>query len=396
MLDTFTFLLFHAIGMRYLEALFCSFIGIMFMCFFVDLGMIQPDVSSIVTQGFRPAIPEYAIVQAIGMIGAIIMPHNLYLHSALVQSRKINPQNSAHVSEANRYFAIESAIALIMSFFINVSVLVVFATAFYAPECAQNPGLMTACVPQSVARESNSPIYNFHDGSICNTHDNCPPCYRNFLPHVSGDPPYVCQEIGLSDAGEAVTSVLGIYARRFWALGLLISGQASTMTGTLAGQYVMEGFLGWKIDPWKRVALTRSIALLPAVGVAIASQARPAESDRVNEWLNVLQSLQLPFALIPLMMFGTSSRLMGSFQTSIYLKYLILIVSLVVLGINFGLVGHFILKLENLEWPTLIALTLLGMGYATLLMSLVRTTNVVGEETDYHLNHSDYHQKLLQ
>ena len=109
---------------------------------------------------------------------------------------------------------------------------------------------------------------------------------------------------------------LGNSAKYVWAFGLLAAGQASTMTGTFAGQVVMEGFLDWKVAAWKRLAVTRAVALVPSMLVAIATSNHENTSDSVDEWLNILQSVQLPFALLPLLYFTNSEKVMGKFKNS--------------------------------------------------------------------------------
>jgi Mn2+/Fe2+ NRAMP family transporter len=225
------------------------------------------------------------------------MPHNIYLHSALVKSRDIDRTRTHKVAEANKYFAIESAVALGVSFVINLAVVSVFAKEFFDPICAV-------------------------DG----------------FARVDG----ICQSIGLTEAGDALHSILGGSARTVWAIGLLAAGQSSTMTGTYAGQFVMEGFLRWQIAPWKRVLITRSIALIPALTIAVITEDHPDAADQLGEWLNVLQSIQLPFALLPILHFTSSRRLMGQFVNGPLLQIVVWLVSLGALTINVYLVVNFI------------------------------------------------------
>ncbi|CAI5739149.1 unnamed protein product [Hyaloperonospora brassicae] len=290
--DTFTFLLLHRYGIRKLEALFVALIVVMLVCFCANL--VRGDVASAdVMRGFVPRVDHYAVTQAVGIIGAVIMPHNIFLHSALVQSRQVDRHNERNVREANKYFAIEACLALMVSFLINLAVLAVFAKGFFSPDCTASfdtSGVNTACVSVAIA----------HD----NTYGRC---------HLASGDEGLCQEIGLSQAGTALSGMLGQYADVVWAIGLLAAGQSSTMTGTYAGQFVMEGFLQLQLSPWKRVALTRCVSLVPALTVAILSQQTPADSDHMDELLNVLQSIQLPFALLPVLIFTSSRAIMGGF-----------------------------------------------------------------------------------
>lgn len=290
-LDTFTFLLLHRYGIRKLEAFFVALIAVMLVCFFVNFvrgGIDALDVAA----GFVPHVERYAVTQAVGILGAVIMPHNIFLHSALVQTRQVDPRNARKVREANKYFAIEAGGALFVSFLINLAVLGVFAKGFFSPDCTSSYdsfGINSACVPGGTA---DGPAY----GACA----------------LASGKQGLCQGIGLSQAGSAMSEMLGGYAEIVWAVGLLAAGQSSTMTGTYAGQFVMEGFLNLRLSPWKRVALTRCVALVPALVVAMLSQEHPEDSDRMDEFLNVLQSIQLPFALLPVLVFTSSPRIMGA------------------------------------------------------------------------------------
>lgn len=289
--DAFTFLLLHRYGIRKLEAFFVALIAVMLVCFCVNFfrgGVATADVAS----GFLPRVQSYAVVQAVGIVGAVIMPHNIFLHSALVQTRQVDPTNARKVREANKYFAIESGGALFVSFLINLAVLGVFAKGFFSTDCTRSfdeHGINTACVPGGIADGDSYGMCQLSNG-------------------VAGE----CQGIGLSQAGVALSGMLGQYSETIWAIGLLAAGQSSTMTGTYAGQFVMEGFLNLHLSPWKRVAVTRCMSLVPALAVALLSEANPQDSDRMDEFLNILQSIQLPFALLPVLIFTSSKRVMGA------------------------------------------------------------------------------------
>ena len=221
--DTFTFLFIHICGVRSLEvsyssllipvqAFFAFLVGVMAACFFANLIAVAPPIVDILG-GFIPRIPEGAFDQTVGLVGAVIMPHNLFLHSALVLSRQVPPRNKRKVREANKYFSIEAAVSLIISFFINMAVIATFAY--------------------------------FH-----NTEQ---------------------KDLDLESAATALEDTFGNSARIVWAIGLLAAGQSSTMTGTYAGQFVMMGFLKLKIPQWARVVVTRSIAIIPALCVTFIS-----------------------------------------------------------------------------------------------------------------------------
>ena len=208
---------------------------------------------------------QSGVTQAVGILGAVIMPHNLYLHSALVLSRKIET-NKAKKHEANIYNGIESSIALFISFIINMFVISVFANGF-SDKTGKEPQF-----------------------AKCDT---------------ELDDTYVCgaQNIDLNAAGCCLAAVFQPSIKYIWAVGLLAAGQSSTMTGTYAGQFVMEGFLEIKIAPWKRVLLTRSVAMVPTVLVAAFTS--PRILGDVNEWMVRL----LPWARLALSSCPAARRL---------------------------------------------------------------------------------------
>jgi len=297
-LDTFTFLLFHYWGIRKLESVFCAMIFVMCVCFFINWGKSGTDAGQFMFGLFVPTIEDYALIPAVGTLGAVIMPHNIYLHSALVLSRKIDRRDPTKVWEAIKYNAIESGMALLISFFINAAVVVTFTTHFFNVGCASLEAGNFACVD---TRSDGIPEDDYFNGISPDTCVNEHNGYGR------------CAEIGLSTAGHALGQTLGSAAKYIWGVGVLASGQASTMTGTYAGQFVMQGFLQLKVAPWKRTMMTRLVALGPAVIVALGTAHDPVISDTLNEWLNVLQSIQLPFALLPVLILTSSALVMEQF-----------------------------------------------------------------------------------
>ena len=372
--DTFTFLIIHAFGVRKLEAFFAALIFTMMVCFFINFGWTKPvwgggpwevNGGGILLGTLVPTVNDYAVVQAVGILGAVIMPHNIYLHSALVQSRKIDRQNHHAVEEANKYNAIESTVALIVSFFINAAVVTVFARGFFNDvECAE-PGWNgeyysgSAGILGVKSSGNNLGCYTGLDART-NEFDSCfrrtsaPVSINSTVPtNSSSDPwmtctnslgkPGVCCSIGLQNAGQALEGILGGAGKIVWAIGLLAAGQASTMTGTFAGQYVMEGFLNWKVSPVLRVTITRTIALGPAIAVGIYMGTNTAAGDVLNEWLNILQSVQLPFALLPVLHFTSSPRIMGErFMNKGWVNITVWTLAALVIGINVYLIQNFL------------------------------------------------------
>ncbi|CAO3699559.1 unnamed protein product [Rhizopus stolonifer] len=293
--DTFLFMWLQQYGVRKMEMFFMSLIGLMVVCFWVEMLASKPNMELLLKGILVPEIPDEARVQAVGMVGCVIMPHNMFLHSALVMSRHLGKKPSEKKKkEANYYFAIESTLALITSYLINLAIVVVFAQVFYKPEQV------------------------------------------------------ITQLPGLYDASEVLSRTLGKFAKYFWALGLLAAGQCSTMTGTLAGQYVVEGFLGAIFKKqWHRVAMTRAIALVPSMLVAIYAVDR---FDTMGEFLNVLQSLCLPAAIIPILKLTASSKIMSTtFKNSTMVNIVAWLISFIVVGFNIRL---FLNYLDDLDWPT--------------------------------------------
>merc|ERR1712129_149063 len=233
------------------------------------------------------------VLQAVGILGAVIMPHNLFLHSALVQTRSLKRTNKAAVREGNYYFTIEGGMSLLVSFFINLFIVAVFAKGF--------------------GEDNQTGV--------------------------------VAKDVGLRTAGDFLGARFGSASRIIWGVGLLAAGQASTMTGTFSGQYVMAGFLEIQWAPWKRTMLTRAISLGPSLLIAIAAE---RQLDSLNEWLNVQQSVQLPFALLPLMFFNCNPRVMGEFALGKKWECFFWIASFAVIGINVYLTVSFIDGLDSL------------------------------------------------
>lgn len=208
-----------------------------------------------------PKLSSRTIQKAVGVVGCVIMPHNVFLHSALVQSREVDKRQKYRVQEAINYYTIESTIALTVSFMINLFVTTVFAKGFYNTDLADSIGLVNA---------------------------------GQYLQDKYGG---------------GLFPILYI-----WGIGLLAAGQSSTITGTYAGQFIMGGFLNFKMKKWLRALITRSCAIVPTIIVALVFDSSEAKLDVLNEWLNVLQSIQIPFALIPLLFLVSKEQIMGSFK----------------------------------------------------------------------------------
>jgi manganese transport protein len=213
------------------------------------------------------------IVVAIGMIGATVMPHNLYLHSALVQTRKIKPDDRS-IRSAIRFNTIDSAVALTIAFFVNAGILVLAAMVFYG--------------------KSSVTVAGGHVVTFSPDSDWIRIAHLTLAPLL----------------GTTLASTL-------FAVALLASGQSSTITGTLAGQVVMEGFMSWRIRPWIRRMISRTLAIVPAI-LIISVRGSGSVTDLVN-LSQVLLCLELPLAMFPLLHFTSSRKIMGRWTNGWFL-----------------------------------------------------------------------------
>ncbi|KAM3935206.1 natural resistance-associated macrophage protein 2 isoform 2-T3 [Leptodactylus fuscus] len=315
--DTFVFLFLDKYGLRKLEAFFGLLITIMAVTFGYEYVRVKPDQGKLLKGMFFPycdgcGTPQ--LEQAVGIVGAVIMPHNMYLHSALVKSRDINRSNKKEIREANKYFFIESTIALFISFLINVFVVAVFAEAFYGKTNAE---VLGECFNQT----SQSSLFP----------NNTDPL-----------------KVDIYKGGVVLGCYFGPAALYIWAVGILAAGQSSTMTGTYSGQFVMEGFLNLKWSRFARVILTRSIAITPTLLVAIFQDVEHLTG--MNDFLNVLQSLQLPFALIPILTFTSLRPVMNDFANGLGWKIAGGILILIVCCINMYFVVVYVSSLGHLAF----------------------------------------------
>ena len=349
-LDTVTFLGLDKYGLRKLELFFCLLITVMAVTFGYEYVVVAPNQASVVEGLVVPWCENCGnkeLLQAVGVIGAVIMPHNLYLHSALgktfihhylfikntllyllVKSRNVDRQKPNNVRQANMYFFIESAIALFVSFIINVFVVSVFASGLYGKT---NAMIYEECVH---ANSSHADVF------------------PNDTELVQAD---------IYKGGVFLGCVFGPAAMYIWAVGILAAGQSSTMTGTYAGQFAMEGFLNLKWKRWQRVLLTRTVAILPTFLVAFYENIE--DLSGMNDLLNCLMSLQLPFALIPTIAFSCSAKTMGEFASGRCSRIFSLCLSLLVILINIYFVFQYVMGLGYNSWYFVLFLVLLGGFY---------------------------------
>jgi manganese transport protein len=275
--DVLLLLALQRFGMRTIEAVVLLLIATISVCYLIEIFVLpqtRPNFlemgSALVHPGFREAGMIYV---AIGIIGATVMPHNLYLHSALVQSRKLQ-KDEASIRSAIRFNTIDSTTALTIAFLVNAAILILAALVFYGKT--------------SVVVEGGKVITFSPDSDWIRI------AYLTLAPLL----------------GTALASTLFVVA-------LLASGQSSTITGTLAGQVVMEGFMHWRIQPWVRRLITRTLAILPAV-LVIGIRGDASVNDLLT-LSQVVLALQLPFAMFPLLHFTSSRKRMGVWRSGIFL-----------------------------------------------------------------------------
>ncbi|XP_060532728.1 protein Malvolio-like isoform X2 [Cylas formicarius] len=341
-IDTFTFLLFDKYGLRRLESFFGLLITIMGVTFGFEYVRSKPNAIGVVQGLFVPwceGCDTRALVQAVGIIGAVIMPHNLYLHSALVKSRDIDRTKKDQVRDANRYFFIEACIALLVSFVINIFVVAVFAHGLFEQT---NADIHAKCLNQPSINASVFP-------------DTGPESEK----YVDAD---------LYKGGIFLGCTYGLVAMYVWALGILAAGQSSTMTGTYAGQFAMEGFLNLQWSRWKRVLLTRSIAIVPTFLLAFFSNIDDLTS--MNDILNAVMSMQLPFATIPCIAFTSNPQIMGEFVNDSANKVASILLSFIVISINIYFVVCTVNEFD-LYWLPLTLISIVALLYIVFCVYLV-------------------------
>lgn len=315
-LDTFLLLFLINYGIRKMEAFILGLISIIGMAFLAEMIFAKPVMSEVFT-GFIPSIPNStALYIAIGIIGATVMPHNLYLHSSLVQTRKFK-RTPKDIRKAIRFNIIDSTIALNLAFFVNAAILILAASTFF----------------------------------------------KNGMFEVAE----------IQDAHRFLEPLLGTtWAPTLFAIALIAAGQSSTITGTLAGQIIMEGYLNLRIAPWMRRLLTRMIAIIPAL-LTIIYFGEEA-TGRLLIFSQVILSLQLGFAVIPLIHFVSDKSKMKDFTIPVYVQILAWISAIIIVVLNANLVYDEIKSwLTASENPIVLWLTVVPIALAALFLLLYIT-----------------------
>ena len=278
-MDVLVILFFQYKGFRYIESIVAGLITVIFFCFAYEIAVSKPEIAAVIG-GFVPTariVTSHEMLYiAIGILGATVMPHNLYLHSSIVQTRAYE-RNEKGKTTAVRYATFDSTVALLLAFLINAAILIVASAAFH------NSGL------QDVA--------------------------------------------DITDAYKLLDPVLGVTAASvIFGIALLASGQNSTITGTLAGQIVMEGFLNLRLKPWVRRMVTRLIAVVPAFIVTLLYGEKGTTGLLILS--QVILSVQLSFAVVPLVMFTNDKKKMGKFANKPVLKYTAWLVTVIIIALN--------------------------------------------------------------
>lgn len=312
-LDTFLLLYLQKLGMRKMEAFIIALVAIVAVCFLIQIILAKPLMGEMAT-GFIPSFPtDEALYIAIGIIGATVMPHNLYLHSALVQTRKINRTDKG-IKQALKFSFFDTTIALNIAFLVNAAILVLAATVFF--------------------KTGNS--------------------------HVAE----------IKEAHRLLPSFLGNLAPILFAVALIAAGQSSTITGTLAGQIIMEGYLRLRLNPVMRRLITRMLAIIPALFVIIIYGEKNVDALLVLS--QVILSLQLGFAIIPLIHFVSNKKTMGIFTIKPIIKILAWIIASILVFLNCKMLINEVGDIFNGDsiLPKIIVITA-GLLFASLLLYIL-------------------------
>jgi manganese transport protein len=326
--DTLLFLVLQNFGIRKMEVFIISLVAIIGGAFVIEMLLAKPDMGELVT-GFIPSIPnDTALYIAIGIIGATVMPHNLYLHSSLVQTRRIDPSPTG-LWAAIKFNLIDSVVALNLALFVNAAILILAASTF------------------------------FKHGM------------------------YEVAEI--QDAHKFLEPLLGSrWAPMLFAIALIAAGQSSTITGTLAGQIIMEGYLHLRIQPWLRRLITRLIAIIPAfLVISIAGESKTGELLIFSQ---VILSLQLGFAIIPLIHMVSDKQKMGEFAIKPIVKIAAWIIALIIVTLNvllvLGKIEEWIVAAGDyayILWLTVVPVV--GAAFILLLYLIIRPLVVARKST---------------
>ncbi|XP_077231674.1 metal transporter Nramp7.2-like [Tasmannia lanceolata] len=345
-LSTMLFLGLQRFGVRKLEVFIAAMIFLLGGCFFGEMGFVKPRAADVLKGLFIPKlVGNSATSDAIAILGTTIMPHNLFLHSALVLSRKV-PQSVQGIHNARKYFFMESSFAIFIAFLINMAMLSVTAAVCYGENLS--------------TEDANN-----------------------------------CANVTLDSASFLLRNVLGKSSSIVYGIALLTSGQTSAITGTYAGQFIMQGFLNMKMRPWLRNLMTRCVAIVPSLIVVII--AGPSGGGQLIIISGIVLGFELPFALIPLLKFSSGGTKMGRHKNSIYIIVIAWILGACFIGINVyflstsfvgWLIGNSLHKVANI-FIGIIVFPLMAIYILAILYLTFRKEKVVAfVETTPHLESS--------
>lgn len=295
--DVLLLLAFMKFGFRKIEAIVLTLVGTVFFCFMYEMTVALPDWNLVGQGMITPYMPNIeALMISLGILGATVMPHNLYLHSSIVQTRKTG-NTPKDLEESIHFNTIDTIIALSLAFFVNAAILILAAAVFWK----------TGIVVEE-----------------------------------------------LQQGHELLRTTLGAASATVFAIALLASGQSSTITGTLAGQIVMEGFLRIRLKPWVRRLITRGLAIIPAIIVIHLSGGKDTVALLI--FSQVVLSMQLSFAIFPLMQFTSDPKCMGIYANQLWAKIVGYAICYVIAGLNIFLLYNTIGAL----WLVVIASVVIG------------------------------------
>lgn len=335
-LDTFLLLFLLNKGVRKLEAFILVLIAIIGVSFIIEMFIVKPDAVEVAKGVVPSGLGDGALYIAIAMIGATVMPHNLYLHSSLVQTRKFNRDDHG-IRKAIKYNFFDSAIALNLALFVNVAILILAGSAFY----------------------------------------------NNGFTRITG----------IEEAHLLLENIFGSMAPAIFAIALIAAGQSSTITGTLAGQIVMEGYLNLRITPWIRRLITRIIAITPALYAIYYFG-----DDSMNDLLvfsQVVLSMQLAFAVIPLIHFTASKHIMGKFAITKSMRYAAWLIAIIIVALNLLLVWE---ELSSFlpNWPFYLQVAgICATLFFILLLAYITFHPLLIKSKDEPVNGPHSHQQFI-
>mmetsp|Transcript_18220 Transcript_18220/g.29631 ORF Transcript_18220/g.29631 Transcript_18220/m.29631 type:complete len:573 (-) Transcript_18220:462-2180(-) len=346
LLDTFLYAALKYGGATILEIVLVVIIGTMCICFWIISVQSDPQWGEVVKDLFVPEIPSYSAVTIVGSLGSVTSPYNIFMNSYQVTLVPVDRErakiDNRHIRELTKYNYIESSISLFMALLINLAVTIPFAVYYFYPECARAPSGPFARLPFEL--NSTECAYTIPDQNIC------------------------CGEIGLADVVSTFDDHIGQTGQYIFAIGLLGSGQASTLSIVTSGQALIQGFYNKNIDMLERQTFMRGLSFVPAVLITLS----PGTPDIFVQWLNILQGILLPLALLPLAYFLSKHDVMGTKFVSGKVKTAVLwTIIAIMIGINFWPVFELAIPIVSKVWPLLLVISLF-LAFMVLVAYFVR------------------------